>query len=444
MKNDTICAISTPHGVGGIAVIRVSGPEAVSAVMHLWKGKELTSVASHTAHLGNVTTEKDEILDQAVATVFLGPNSYTGEDVVELSVHGSVYVQQRLVDALCHVGARLAEPGEFTRRAFSAGKIDLLQAESVADILASRTEAAHKLAMSQLRGGISKKINSLREKLINLASLMELELDFSEEDVEFANRHTLIETAQQVCDEVQRLHDSYATGSAIKNGLPIAIVGPTNSGKSSILNALTGDDRAIVSDIHGTTRDVIEDTILIDGTLFRLMDTAGIRDTADPIEQLGIARSRKALTDAAIILNVQSPDTIPVDLAIPATTPVITILNKSDLATTPATPEQPDFISLSAKTGQGIPALKAALKSLSSRLLAHETDTLITNLRQQQTLAAALATAREVLDALCADLPTVLVAQPLRETIRHLSLLTGAITDTTLLTTIFTRFCIGK
>lgn len=448
--SDTICAVSTPHGVGGIAVIRISGTEAIDVASKLWKGKTLHDVPSHTAHLGTLTDHNGEFLDQAVATVFRAPRSFTGEDVVELSVHGSLYVQQRLVEALCHSGARLAEPGEFTRRAFLSGKMDLVEAEGIADMLAARTQAAHRLAAAQMRGGISDKINGLREQLIELASLLELELDFSEEDVEFASRSDLADKAQAIIDEVSRLLDTYKAGNAIRNGIPVAIVGNTNAGKSSLLNAILNEDRAIVSDIHGTTRDVVEDTITLNGLTFRLLDTAGFRTTDDPVEQLGIARSQKAIADASIILHVLSHDTPTDNLdfdSLPTDKIVITVHNKSDLlpVTTQSTAKSGQFsITISAKTGQGIPDLIALLTAHGRTLTALQSDLAITNLRHKESLTAALTSARQVLDALQFDLPTVLTAQHLRDTISHLSRLTGTITDQTLLTTIFTRFCIGK
>lgn len=489
--NDTICAVSTPHGIGGIAVIRISGPKAIEVTSALWKGKNLQNVPSHTAHLGTVNDHEGEFLDQAVATVFRAPRSFTGEDVVELSVHGSLYVQQRLVEALCHSGARLAEAGEFTRRAFVSGKMDLVEAEGIADMLAARTQAAHRLAASQMRGGMSECINGLRDRLIELASLLELELDFSEEDVEFAPRAELAEKAQSIVDEVTCLLDTYNAGNAIRNGIPVAIVGNTNAGKSSLLNAILNEDRAIVSNIHGTTRDVVEDTITLNGLTFRLLDTAGFRTTDDPIEQLGIARSQKAIDTASIILHVQSPDTsttpailppqentptttvssqpipneissqtIPSDISsqpipgeissqtIPSDKTVIIVHNKSDL--TPNNPKQPTTgthfpeITISAKTGQGIPALIDLLTAHGRRLTEIQGDIAITNLRHKESLTAAKTSALQVLQAIETGLPTVLTAQHLRDTISHLSRLTGAITDQTLLTTIFTRFCIGK
>ncbi|MDE6125702.1 MAG: tRNA uridine-5-carboxymethylaminomethyl(34) synthesis GTPase MnmE, partial [Muribaculaceae bacterium] len=289
----TICAISTPAGTGGIAVVRVSGPDAIGTVSRLWRGKPLSKCDSHTAHLGQLVDpgRDSEPLDQAVATIFRGPNSFTGEDVVELSVHGSRFVQAELIRLLCGNGARLAEPGEFTRRAFAAGKMDLAQAEAVADVIAANSRAALRIANRQMRGAFSERLATLRDQLLELAALLELELDFSEEDVEFASRNRLRDIAGQILDEIERLRSSFAAGTAIKDGIPVAIAGPTNAGKSSLLNALLNDDRAIVSDIHGTTRDTVEDTMSIGDHLFRFIDTAGIRETYDAIEQAGIRRS---------------------------------------------------------------------------------------------------------------------------------------------------------
>lgn len=290
---DTICAISTPPGVGGIAVIRISGPQAIAVADRVWHGKSLSETAGHTARFGRITdpSRGGEMLDEAVATVFRAPASFTGEDVVELSVHGSRYVQRRLLEMLTGNGARLAEAGEFTRRAFANGKMDLAQAEAVADVIASNSRASHRLAASQMKGCFSRRLEELRDKLLDLASLLELELDFSEEEVEFASRERLREIATEIHSEVSRLEKSFSAGSAIKDGIPVAIVGPTNAGKSSLLNLLLGEDRAIVSDIHGTTRDTIEDTLEIGDYLFRFIDTAGLRDTSDPIEALEIGRA---------------------------------------------------------------------------------------------------------------------------------------------------------
>ncbi|MDE7376855.1 MAG: tRNA uridine-5-carboxymethylaminomethyl(34) synthesis GTPase MnmE, partial [Muribaculaceae bacterium] len=374
----TICAISTPAGSGGIAVARISGPQAVAIADSVWQGRPLSQAASHTAHLGTVM-DGAEPLDQAVATVFRAPRSFTGEDVVELSVHGSTYVQRRLIQILIDAGARLATPGEFTRRAFAAGKMDLAQAEAVADLIASQDRAAHRIASRQMRGAFSQRLAALRQQLTDLASLLELELDFSEEDVEFASRRQLLDIARQIQDEVTRLAASFRVGQAIKTGIPVAIVGPTNAGKSSLLNALLGDDRAIVSDIHGTTRDIVEDTLAIGDYTFRLMDTAGLRHTADAIETIGIERSRRAAASATIVIALTDA-TAPAPVDLPDTAAhVIHVANKIDLLpAAKSASEQPEFVSgcsefvsgcalpISAKTGQGIPALKERMSQIAA------------------------------------------------------------------------------
>lgn len=307
--SDTICAISTPPGVGGIAVIRISGPDAFTISDKLWRGKRLAEAASHTAHLGRIVDpESGQTLDEAVATVFRAPASFTGENVVELSVHGSIWIQRQLINLLIAAGCRLAEAGEFTRRAFAAGKLDLAEAEAVADVIASTSRASHRVAMSQMRGQFSRRLAELREKLLELASLLELELDFSEEHVEFADRGKLLALSQETHAEVSRLAASFATGDAIRRGIPVAIVGRPNVGKSSILNLLTGDNRAIVSNIPGTTRDTIEDTVDINGYTFRFIDTAGLRHTSDTVENLGIERAWQKVGLASIILWVIDPE----------------------------------------------------------------------------------------------------------------------------------------
>ncbi|MDE6323883.1 MAG: tRNA uridine-5-carboxymethylaminomethyl(34) synthesis GTPase MnmE, partial [Paramuribaculum sp.] len=295
---DTICAISTPPGVGGIAVARISGPDAFEITDRIWKGRKLSETTTHTAHLGTLLNPDGSILDQAVATIFRAPGSFTGENVVELSVHGSRFVQRELLKNLVSAGCRLAKPGEFTRRAFVAGKMDLAEAEAVADVIASDSRAAHRIAISQMRGSYSEKLSSMRQKLVDLAALLELELDFSEEDVEFASREKLLKIARQVHDEVKRLARSFSAGKAIKDGIPVAIAGHTNAGKSSLVNALLDDERAIVSDIHGTTRDTIEETLELGDYLFRFIDTAGLRQTTDRIEQQGIERTRQMIDRA--------------------------------------------------------------------------------------------------------------------------------------------------
>lgn len=312
--NDTICAISTPSGIGGIAVIRISGPKAIDITNRIWKGRNLTTVETHTVHLGElVDNYSGEAIDQCVATIFKAPHSYTGEETVELAIHGSKWIQREALALLQRSGCRMAEAGEYTRRAVMNGRLDLAQAEGVADVIASSSRAAHRIAMNQMKGGISRRLTALREQLVHLAVLLELELDFSEEDVEFADRSKLIDIATQINGELTRLHNSFSKGNAIKEGIPVAIIGATNAGKSSLLNALLDDDRAIVSDIHGTTRDTIEESVEIGDYLFRFIDTAGLRDTTDPIERIGIERSRKALSQARIAIALIDATTIDAD-----------------------------------------------------------------------------------------------------------------------------------
>jgi tRNA modification GTPase len=453
---DTICAISTAPGVGGIAVARISGPNAFDIVDKIWHGKKLSDAISHTAHLGNIDDRNGNILDQAVATIFRAPASFTGEDVVEISVHGSTFIQSELIATLVAAGARLAKPGEFTRRAFTSGKMDLAQAEAVADLIASQSRAAHRIAISQMRGGISNRLSELRNQLIELASLLELELDFSEEDVEFASRVKLIEIAQQIHQEVSRLYHSFDTGAAIKNGIPIAIVGDTNAGKSSLLNSLVGDERAIVSNIHGTTRDIVEDTITIGNNLFRLMDTAGLRDTVDPIEQIGIERSHKAMAKAAITLLVTDAgatiNTSTVKSALQSGSHIISVINKTDISDPQPTqqalakilPTDTTTISISALTGKGIDTLIEAIETFANEQLKEQGDILITNARHAKALADAAQSTQAIIDGLSQNIPGDLIAQDVRLTIHHLSSITGDITSDTLLHTIFSRFCIGK
>lgn len=476
LTNDTICAISTPPGVGGIAVIRISGPQAIEIAERIWSGTPLTQAKARTLHTGMITdpANNGEMLDQAVAAIFHAPASFTGEDTVELSVHGSRYVQQRLLEILCDNGCRLALPGEFTRRAFANGKIDLAQAEAIADVIASESRAAHRLAASQMKGQFSARLNRLRDKLLEIASLLELELDFSEEEVEFASRSRLTALAQDLHSELTRLADSFAAGNAIKQGIPVAIIGPTNAGKSSLLNLILGQQRAIVSDIHGTTRDTIEDTLAIGDYTFRFIDTAGLRHTDDPIENLGIKRTRQAAANAAItllVVDATRPLPSPADLALPAdsdtdsdsnadagshtaedTRPVILLLNKTDLPgaiTTLPTPlpyRATDIIPFSAHTGEGHDTLLQQLTKHAKALSGDNTqDTiLVTNLRHAQALQAAAETTAALLAGLSANIPGDLLAQDLRATIHHLSTITGTLTTPDILTTIFSRFCIGK
>ncbi len=475
---DTICAISTPPGTGGIAVVRISGKEAIETASGIWHGKSLSQVASHTAHLGDIIDPDDPAhpLDTAVATIFRSPRSFTGEDVVELSIHGSKWIQRELINLLIRRGCRVARPGEFTRRAFINGRLDLAQAEAVADIIASSSRSAHRLAIRQIRGDFSHQISTLRDQLIEIASLLELELDFSEEEVEFASRTHLLQLARDLHDRISRLASSFSTGAVLKDGVPVAIVGEPNAGKSTLLNLLLGDNRAIVSNIPGTTRDTIEDTVEIQGTLFRFIDTAGLRDTTDQIESLGIQRSLQAISKARIILWVTTPD-VPstqnqklydqISQHLPEGSTIITVINKIDLHPTPLShvettipqssshplPTSADpaihpcgdtLIPISATNRTNLPALLTALVTHSGAEAADSADIIVTNARHYQALTDALQSTGRVIQGLTDDLSGDLIAQDLRETIHHLSLITGDITTTDLLTTIFQKFCIGK
>ncbi len=452
--SDTICAVSTPAGVGGIAVIRVSGKNAIEIASSIWQGKSLCDAATHSAHLGYVLDAEGARLDQGVATVYRSPGSFTGEDVVEFSIHGSLYVQKALLTSLLAKGARLAEPGEFTRRAFVSGKIDLAQAEAVADIIASQSKAAQRVALSQMKGTYSARLQTLRQELIDLASLLELELDFSEEDVEFASRTRLIDLSKEISAEISRLTSSFALGNAIKNGIPVAIIGATNAGKSSILNRLCDEDRAIVSDIHGTTRDVVESSLTIGSYTYRLMDTAGLRETTDTIERLGIERSRQAMEHARIIFCViDSASPTPVD--IPDTdAEILVILNKSDLqphtdlkaivsAVTDRHPKA-KVVQVSALSGTGIEQLTETLDQINSVQTSTADATLVTNARHYEALLKAGESIERATEGLTSGLSGELVAQDIRLTIDYLGSILGTITTTDLLSTIFSRFCIGK
>ncbi len=472
--NDTICAISTPSGIGGIAVIRVSGPDAITIVDSLWKGRNLTDANSHTVHLGELGEKAVEPIDQCVATIFRGPRSYTGEDIVELSVHGSKWIQREALALLLRNGCRLASPGEYTRRAVMNGRMDLAQAEGVADVIASTSRAAHRIAMRQMKGGISQRLAILRKRLLQLAVLLELELDCSEEDVEFADRTQLIDTAMEIRGELQRLHGSFRRGNAIKEGIPVAIIGPTNAGKSSLLNALLDEDRAIVSDIHGTTRDTIEETLEIGDYLFRFIDTAGLRDTLDPIERIGIERSRKALSQARIIIALADATTaerqslsslLPLEIR-GLDTDIIIGLNKIDLLNrqesvtdyidgfgliisnnVDSLSEKITVIPLSATQGLGIENLKKAIHNIAAKndnSTGERSDIMITNLRQAEALRQALDSLHPLIDGLQHGLETDLAAQHLRETLAHLATITGEIPSSEILNTIFKNFCIGK
>lgn len=432
MKSDTIVAISTPRGVGGIAVARLSGDEALAiALRHL----SVKNLASHHA----VYCRFDE-LDDVVATYF--PKGYTGEPTVEISCHGSLYVQQALLQTLVDDGARLAEAGEFTRRAFLNGRLDLSQAEAVADLIDSVTPAQHRLAVSQLRGGYAQKLKELRQQLLDFTSLLELELDFSQEDVEFADRSQLRKILSTLHFQISSLIASFRLGNAIKRGVPVAIVGKPNAGKSSLLNALLGDDRAIVSDLPGTTRDTIEETLTLDGITFRFIDTAGLRHSDDQVETLGVERSRKAVAQADIVLYLH-------DATTPWTEPDIDFADKTFFvvhtkADLPTAVERVGELFISTKTGYGLDALKQKIIDIFRSRMGKENDIMLTNARHYEALGRVKQALDAVAQGLDGGIPADLVAVDLRDALYHLGTITGEVTSEEMLGNIFGRFCIGK
>ena len=477
MSTSTICAVSTASG-GAIGVVRVSGSQAISITEHIFRavnGKPLSERKASSLTFGHIVDENNNIVDEVLVSLFHAPHSYTGEDATEISCHGSSYILQRVVQLLLAAGCEAAAPGEFTQRAFLNGKMDLSQAEAVADVIASTTAASHQVAMSQMRGDFSKQLGMLREQLVHLTSLLELELDFSDhEDLEFADRSALDAIAAQIESVTQRLADSFATGNVLKNGLPVAIVGSTNSGKSTLLNALLHDDRAIVSDVHGTTRDVIEDTFTLGGTLFRFIDTAGLRSTEDVVEQMGIARSRQKLEEAKIVLFVVDATQVASQMEALGTEileamngrPLVVLFNKADLLEEKAmndlltqplahwisgvslsSQQEPPIVklSISAKEGLGLDTLTDTLVGLAQENTTSAGDIIVTNARHYAALTAALADIRRVRQGLSTHLSGDFVAQDLRECLFHLAEITGgAVTTDEVLGTIFKNFCVGK
>lgn len=465
-QSDTIAAISTPAGKGGIAVIRLSGEEAVVIASKIFTAKsarKLTDIHSHQLVFGEIQDADGRKIDEVVISLFKAPHSFTGENTVEISCHGSVYIQQKILELLISNGARMATAGEFTQRAFLNGKMDLTQAEAVADLIASENSAAHKVALQQLKGGFSEELQKLRGQLLHFVSLIELELDFSEEDVEFANRSQLKTVLRELQTVIGKLIQSFALGNVIKNGVPVAIVGQTNVGKSTLLNALLGEERAIVSDIHGTTRDTIEDTIRLNGIAFRFIDTAGIRNTSETIEQLGIARTYDKIRKAAIVLlllDASQPETIDSLTAVrehlTASQPLIIAVNKVDLlssseygsaapyaALVQASAHNP-IVYLSAKNKTGIDTLTETLiKSVNLSPLS-ENETIVTNVRHYEALQHTQDALRRVEQGFENNLPGDLIAQDIREASFHLGSITGEIATGEILETIFGAFCIGK
>lgn len=444
----TIAAISTAAGIGGIAVIRVSGPTAATIVDSVFapfkQANAIVGRKSHTLTYGQIVDpQSKEVVDEVVVSLFKAPHSFTGEDVIEISCHGSLYIQQRILDILLDNGCRLADHGEFTRRAFANGRMDLSQAEAVADLIASQNAAAHRLAMSQMKGSISRKLSDLREQLLTMTSLLELELDFSEEDVEFADRAKLLSLAHDIDSEVTHLAATFSTGQAIKNGIPVAIIGAPNVGKSTLLNALLKDDRAIVSPIQGTTRDIIEDTITLGGFLFRFIDTAGIRETTDHIEAMGIERSRRAAERAQIIILLTEPGVDFIEVETRADQKVIRVVNKADKLNNISI-SVPNTISISALNNIGIEQLEQQLIALAKPSEA-QGDIILTNRRHYDALNDAHNSLGNVIFALDSQLSGDLVAEDLRAVIESLNSVLGqSITSQDTLNNIFKNFCIGK
>ncbi|MCM4161717.1 tRNA uridine-5-carboxymethylaminomethyl(34) synthesis GTPase MnmE [Antarcticibacterium flavum] len=464
--NDNIVALATPAGAGAIAVIRVSGPEAVDIVSGLFEAKSkktLKEQPSHTIHLGNIM-DGERVIDEALVSVFHGPRSYTGENTIEISCHGSPYIQQEIIQLLIRKGCRSAEAGEFTLRAFLNGKMDLSQAEAVADLISSENAASHQMAMQQMRGGFSNEIQRLRQELLNFASLIELELDFAEEDVEFVNRDEFRDLVGRIQKVLARLIDSFAVGNVLKNGIPVAIVGEPNVGKSTLLNALLNEERAIVSEIAGTTRDTIEDEISIGGVGFRFIDTAGIRETEDVVESIGIKRTFEKISQAQVVLYL-SPLTPKGGINESVISeiekiknrfpqkPLIIVVNKIDLLTEAQISElQKNFnaiegtqlLMISAKTGEGVEELQQKLLKFVNTGELRNNNTIVTNSRHYNSLLKALEEINKVQEGLNQNLSGDLLAIDIREALYHFGMITGEVTNDELLGNIFANFCIGK
>ena len=471
-NEDTICAPATVPGTGAVSIIRVSGKDALTIadkVVRCRHGK-IAEAEGYTIKFGTIHISSGEILDEVLVSIFRAPRSYTGENSIEITCHASSYIASTIMDLLHEAGARAAEPGEFTQRAFLNGKMDLAQAEAVADVISSQNSAAHRIAFKQMKGGFSSELRSMRSELLELVSLMELELDFSEEEVEFADRSRLDSLLSAIIAHVTRLVDSFRLGNAIKNGVPVAIAGATNTGKSTLLNALLGEDRAIVSDVHGTTRDTIEETLNIDGILFRFIDTAGLRETAETVEKIGIERTFKKISEASIVLGMvdltrdfeSTCETVreiigKVDFSIQN---LVVLLNKTDISEVNNNVTVSNFIvselenkgvagntpiiPISARTGAGISELRAHLASTQRNLLGDSDTTLVTNQRHVQALNDARTSLLRVREGLAAGLPTDLAAQDIREAIYHIGSIVGEISTDEVLGNIFANFCIGK
>jgi tRNA modification GTPase len=460
-NKDTIIALATASGAGAIAVLRVSGPKAISVSNTLFKSihdKNLLNQPTHTIHLGHIV-DGDRVLDEVLVSIYKNPQSYTGEDVVEISCHGSSYIQQEILQLFIRNGCRSANPGEFTLRAFLNGKMDLSQAEAVADLIASDSAAAHQIAIQQMRGGFSSEIKKLREELLNFASLIELELDFSEEDVEFADRRQFEDLLQRIVKVLKYLIDSFSTGNVIKNGVPISIIGAPNVGKSTLLNALLNEDKAIVSNIAGTTRDAIEDELIIEGIKFRFIDTAGIRQTDDTVESIGIKKTFAKmaesqviiqLLDASLISKANIADILASLVETKAQYPekeTLVVLNKMDLADKALLSKvfsELEPLHMSAKTGTGVELLKTKLLDMVHMGKLQNNDTIITNARHYDALRLALENIQKVQVGMQTGLSGDLLAIDIREALYHFGRITGEISTDDLLGNIFANFCIGK
>ncbi|MWB92743.1 tRNA uridine-5-carboxymethylaminomethyl(34) synthesis GTPase MnmE [Flavobacterium sp. GA093] len=466
INQDSIVALATPSGAGAIAIIRISGSEAIAignSVFKSIKNKDLTKQKTHTLHLGHIVDDA-KTLDEVLVSVFKGPNSYTGEDTIEISCHGSTYIQQQIIQLLLRKGCRMADAGEFTLRAFLNGKLDLSQAEAVADLISSDNEASHQIAMQQMRGGFSNEIAKLREELLNFASLIELELDFAEEDVEFADRTQFHELLNRIEFVLKRLIDSFAVGNVIKNGIPVAIVGEPNVGKSTLLNALLNEERAIVSDIAGTTRDTIEDELVIGGIGFRFIDTAGIRETKDVVESIGIKKTFEKIEQAQVVLylvdsyelSVVSLEALKIEIEkvknqFPLK-PLLIVINKMDLLSeekinlieTQLTTHNTQLQFISAKENIGVEELKNQLLSFVNTGALRNNETIVTNTRHYDSLLKALDEITKVKFGLETNLSSDLMALDIREALYHFGMITGQVTNDELLGNIFANFCIGK